>query len=571
MAKAGAKKDRLINIDDLEDLSIEWPIGSTETPEQLYVRAVPRSRRSSLGQFFTPAPIASLMVNWIRGVKPLTVLDPSVGPGILTRTVREALPDARITCIDIDQVALQLACASMANDELVKFIKGDFLKTELPKFDAILANPPYLRHQNLNYEFDIHAAVGNRNGVKLSRLSNLYVLFILEIYRNLRDDGRAAIIVPVEWMNANFGTAIKKFFHQTGCLRQLIYFSHNTLTFDDALTTAAILLIEKSPTNIKSLNVIYVEDSVAIPDIESLIAEDISELSGVTKKNIPWDVLLTTQKWDQLFTMGMHEKIGHLITIDTIAKSRRGIATGANEFFHLRPSQAAAYGIQSRNQKICIGRAQDIKGLIFSKEDLTQLENEDARTRLISFGPDLSYAEDAYIAEGITKNLHKRYLLAARSPWYSMENREPAPIWAAVFGRSSLRFVLNAAGVCNLTTFHCLYPTDLSDKQVKALVALLNTNPIQERAMRHRRVYGGGLAKFEPKDLLQLEVPNIRRLPEATLDEIVSLFVSWDRKLREDPDFFPTKLNLLVASLIEHPSVPLQGTTMSCLAQEELF
>ena len=112
MAKAGAKKDRLINIDDLEDLSIEWPIGSTETPEQLYVRAVPRSRRSSLGQFFTPAPIASLMVNWIRGVKPLTVLDPSVGPGILTRTVREALPDARITCIDIDQVALQLAYAS---------------------------------------------------------------------------------------------------------------------------------------------------------------------------------------------------------------------------------------------------------------------------------------------------------------------------------------------------------------------------------------------------------------------------------------------------------------------------
>ena len=124
------------------------------------------------------------------------------------------------------------------------------------------------------------------------------------------------------------------------------------------------------------------------------------------------DLLLTTQKWDQLFTMGMHEKIGHLITIDTIAKSRRGIATGANEFFHLRPSQAAAYGIQSRNQKICIGRAQNIKGLIFSKENLTQLENEDARTRLISFGPDLSYAEDAYIAEGITKNLHKRYLFA---------------------------------------------------------------------------------------------------------------------------------------------------------------
>lgn len=122
------------------------------------------------------------------------------------------------------------------------------------------------------------------------------------------------------------------------------------------------MLIEKSPTNIKSLNVIYVEDSVAIPDIESLIAEDISELSGVTKKTIPWDVLLTTQKWDQLFTMGMHEKNGYLITIDTIEKSRRGIATGANEFFHLRPSQAAAYGIRSRNQKYVLVALRILRG-----------------------------------------------------------------------------------------------------------------------------------------------------------------------------------------------------------------
>lgn len=571
MAKAGAKKDRLINIADIEDLSIEWPIGSTETPEQMYVRVAPRDRRSSLGQFFTPAPIAKLMTNWIASVKPLTVLDPSVGPGILTRTVREVLPEARITCIDIDQAPLQLARASMANDKLVNFIKGDFLTADLPQFDAILANPPYLRHQNLNYEFDVHTTIGNRSGIKLSRLSNLYVLFILEICRSLRDGGRAAIIVPAEWMNANFGAAVKQFFYQNGCLRQLIYFSHNTLAFDDALTTAAILLIEKSPMSAESLDVIYVKEAVAIPDIESLIAGHTPDLSGVTRESIPWDVLRTTPKWDRLFAMGSHEKMGHLITVEAIAKSRRGIATGANEFFHLRPSQATAYGIQSRNQKICIGRAQDIRGLIFSKEDLIHLENEDARTRLVSFGPDLSPAEDAYIAEGIANNLHERYLLAARRPWYSMENREPAPIWAAVFGRASLRFVLNAAGVCNLTTFHCLYPNGLSGKQVKALVALLNTVPIQERAMRHRRVYGGGLAKFEPKDLLQLEVPDIRCLPEATVDEIVSLFVSWDRELRKDPDFCPTELNVLAASLIEHPSTPLRGTTMDRLAQEELF
>ncbi|CAM4395167.1 HsdM family class I SAM-dependent methyltransferase [Kerstersia similis] len=571
MAKAGAKKDRLINIDDLEELNIEWPIDSTETPEQIYVRVAPRDRRSFLGQFFTPVPLAKLMANWITSVKPETVLDPSVGPGILTRTVRESLPDAKITCIDIDQAPLQLARMSMAKDKLVNFIKGDFLTVELSQFDAILANPPYLRHQNLYYDFDVHTVVGNKNGVKLSRRSNLYVLFILEICRKLRDGGRASIIVPAEWMNANFGAAIKKFFHSTGYLRQLIYFSHDTFTFEDALTTAAILLIEKSPKNLDSLDVIYVEEAVSMPDLESLMAGRISELPGVKREHIPWHMLLATQKWDQLFAMGSHKKSDHLIVVETLAKSRRGIATGANDFFHLRPSQTTAYGIQKHNQKICIGRAQDVKGLIFSKEDLFQLEDDDARTRLISFGPDLSPAENDYISEGIAQNLNTRYLLAARSPWYSMENRDPAPIWAAVFSRGNLRFVLNAAGAYNLTTFHCLYPNGLSSRQVKALVALLNAGPIQERAMRHRRVYGGGLAKFEPKDLLQLEVPDIRCLPEATLDEIISLFVSWDREFRNTPDFCPTELNLLAARLIDQPTTSLRQVTMNRFTQEALF
>lgn len=571
MAKAGAKKDRLISVEALDELNIEWSVGSQETPEQAYVRTAPRDRRSSLGQFFTPVPIAKLMTKWVSSVNPKSLLDPAVGPGIFARTAREVLPKTRITCIDLDQAPLKLARTSMADDDCLEFINADFLTTDLSQFDAILANPPYLRHQNLNYAFDMHAEIGKRNGIRISRLSNLYVLFILEICRLLRDGGRASIIVPAEWMNANFGAAVKQYFHNNGFLKKLIYFSHDTLAFDDALTTAAILLIEKSPRKNESLDVIYVESAVEIEDVELLMQGEITELTGATKEAIQWDVLLTTQKWDRLFAMGAHEIASHLITVDAIAKSRRGIATGANEFFHLRPSQTAIYGIQRKNQKICIGRAQDIKGLIFSEQDLAQLEDEDARTRLVSFGADLSSAEEKYLEDGISKKLNERYLLAARSPWYSMENREPAPIWAAVFGRANLRFVLNAAGASNLTTFHCLYPSGLNRKQVTALVALLNSAPVQERAMRHRRVYGGGLAKFEPKDLLQLEVPDVRHLSEATLDEIVSMFAQWDQELRNNPNFCPSELNSLAASLIEAPSVALGQNLLEQAQQVALF
>lgn len=570
MAKAGAKKDRLINIQDLEHLKITWNKASAETPEQAYVRTVPKERRSFLGQFFTPQPIAKLMTNWIASLNPSSVLDPAVGPGIFVRTARKAFPNARITGIDIDKAPLGLVSESMLGDELFEVINDDFLKVDLPEFDAILANPPYLRHQNLNYTSDIHGEIGVRNGIKISRLSNLYILFILEICRKLRNGGRASIIVPAEWMNANYGTAIKKYFFENGFLKRLVYFSHNTLAFEDALTTAAILFIEKTPKQSEDLDVIYIENALNIDDIDLFLQGQIDELAGATWTKVPWSVLLITEKWDRLFSMGTHEHCENLITVEAVAKSRRGIATGANDFFHLRPSQALTFGIQSFNQKACIGRSQDVKGLIFSNEDLAHLEAEDARTRLVSFTSDLAPSEEKYIEKGISENLHERYLLASRSPWYSMENREPAPIWAAVFGRGTLRFVLNTAGISNLTTFHCLYPQGLNNKQTIALVALLNSAPVQERAMRHRRVYGGGLGKFEPKDLLQLEIPDIRLIPESTLDEIIALFTNWDKEIRKTSDFTPSTLNDLVSKLIDAPS-PVSDQQFLATAQTELF
>ena len=62
--------------------------------------------------------------------------------------------------------------------------QSDFLTWNISKtFDGIIANPPYLKHHNFHYRNgNIFAEIGRRNNIKLSRLTNLYVLFILEIW-----------------------------------------------------------------------------------------------------------------------------------------------------------------------------------------------------------------------------------------------------------------------------------------------------------------------------------------------------------------------------------------------------
>jgi adenine-specific DNA-methyltransferase len=98
-----------------------------------------------------------------------------------------------------------------------------------------------------------------------------------------------------------------------------------------------------------------------------------------------------------------------------------------------------------------------------------------------------------------------------------MEQREPAPIWAAVFGRQSLRFVWNTAALSNLTTFHCLYPKVADPHFAAALTACLNSRLVQQTANHQLRVYGGGLLKFEPRDLLSIQVPDLPLVPRSTL------------------------------------------------------
>lgn len=558
MAKSGTKEKRLNVIGELFPLGLKWSNQLDLTPEQLYCKSVAKERRDFLGQFFTPEPIARLMARWIAHNQPATVLDPAVGPGVLARSVRSFLPAAEITCIDLDPAPLELLASVMSADPYAHFVRADFLTSELPTYDAIIANPPYLRHQNLNYDFDIHAAVGSRNGTKLSRLANLYVLFILEICRKLNAGGRAAIIVPSEWMNANFGKALKEFLHKNQLLRKLIYFSHDTLAFEDALTTAAILLIEKTPAPAQELEVLYINKMVGIDAVERAVFDPSFACDEIKREHIDWQLLLHTAKWDRLFEMGAHTASDNLIPVATLAKSRRGIATGANEFFHLRLSDVEKHGIHANSLLPCIGKSQDVPGFIFSQDDLARLENQDARIRLISFTGELTEREQEYVKMGQSDELDQRFLLANRRPWYSMESRPASPIWAAVFGRRGLRFVWNQANIFNLTTFHCIYPAGLSERQIICLVALLNSAPIQARAMRHRRVYGGGLLKFEPKDLLELEVPDVRTLSDAQVEAINRAFLEWDRRIRTDPECSSDELNAIAQKLIDHIRVTPQ-------------
>lgn len=514
--------------------------------EDAYSDSVPREHRRRLGQFFTPYHAAALMADWVTAATPKTVLDPAVGPGLLLDEVAKRNQSVRLCGYDIDPLCIDYAEARLKRFAHTLHV-ADFLTADVePGFCAVIANPPYIRHHDLNYDFDIFRDFAQRYGIALSRLSNAYALFIVKCLSLLKPGGRAAFIIPAEWSNSNFGSALKKHFASTNILRHVIYFNHEGLVFSDNLSTGCLLLIENAP----SADLVHTHYVPA--DINANSLEQLEKDSRNCRSTFSAAQLASFGKWDFFVSRGLQEDIPGLVCLKELAYTRRGIATGANSYFYVGAEVVGRYGISKKHIKPCIGKARFARSFVFSTSDWEELERKGSPAYLLDFQGPLSKGDQHYIKYGLEQGINKRYLTKSRSPWYSMEKQTIAPIWAAVFGRGAMRFIVNDAGVRTLTAFHCVYPTKKDRLHIKALAACLNSKCLQDRARAKSRVYGGGLLKFEPRDLLDIEVPDLRVLSDASIKRLATSFEALEEATRSRSKHFDWEnLDAIVLSAAE--------------------
>ncbi len=105
-----------------------------------------------------PRPETEELVEWIiadassSGLKQqLSLLDIGTGSGCIPVTLKKELPQLAVTAVDIMQDALDTAMANaVIHDAAVDFLRLDFLNKgesdQLPVFDIIVSNPPYIPH-----------------------------------------------------------------------------------------------------------------------------------------------------------------------------------------------------------------------------------------------------------------------------------------------------------------------------------------------------------------------------------------------------------------------------------------
>lgn len=470
--------------------------------EKEYAGVVGLEHRKRFAQFFTPEVIADFMARWVLdGRKKADVLEPAFGLGAFSRSLFKQNPKVRVVGYEADATIYNYAAENVAQaGSDVLLYNEDYLRASWKdKYDGIICNPPYLKFHDYD-NASLVPLVNGQLGIRLNGFTNLYTLFLLKSISQLRDGGRMAYIVPSEFLNSDYGVEVKRALLRSGVLRHVVVVDFTQCAFDDALTTACILLCHKDG---------------SLSEVRFSHVSDVDQLQASLADYSAWaaDQLKPETKWKQYYEGARSADYRHLVPFSTFAKVSRGIATGANDYFTFRESKKELYGIPERCLMRCVCHSTDVHGLFFTDDDFQRLSHSDKAVYLFNGCADV---EDehvrGYISLGEETGADKRYLTASRKPWYAIENRKPSPIWVSVFNRKGLRFVRNIAGVSNLTTFHCVYDAGVVD--IDVLFGYLVTNVAKEIFMDNSRQYGNGLVKFEPNDLNKGKTVDLRLLTE---------------------------------------------------------
>jgi adenine-specific DNA-methyltransferase len=385
----------------------------------------------------------------------------------------------------------------------------------------MICNPPYVRHHHIinGEKFRLQDASKQACRIRIGGLAGLYCYFLALAHPWLTEDGVAAWLIPSEFMDVNYGRAVKSYLLTEVNLLRIHRFDPNDVQFGDALVSSAIVIFRKGqPTKPHEVEFTF-GGTLAKPKMRRLVSAD---------------ALRDEHKWTRFPVSDIRDTHAG-VTLGDLFKIKRGLATGDNSFFILTrqeiedrelPWEFFRPILPSPRYLLEDQISADKEGHPAIEKQVFLLDCSQSEEELKVCQPKLW----AYLQTG-KPEVSERYLSRHRKPWYSQENRPPTPLVCTYLGRNSkknggrpFRFILNESEATAANVYLLLYPITTLTRALaedpslaRNIWTLLNSIPI-DHLLGEGRVYGGGLHKLEPKELANVPADHIAELLPFPLD-----------------------------------------------------
>lgn len=488
--------------------------------------------RKDLGAFYTPSTMTDFAVAWAIRSASDTALDPGCGDAafLVSAGARLKKLGARnvgehLYGVDINHDAVTTATEMLARIGIgePQILTGNFFSIgapgglfndKLPRVNALVGNPPYVRYQLFREE---NRAMGLRAaaqaGVMLPKLASSWAPYLVHATSFLREGGRMAMVLPGELLHVGYAAAVRTFLLQN--FTDLTVISFEDKVFPGALEEVVILLGTKG----RGDGRLRVRRLRNLADLEGNPETVLAKATTCA--------VLPGQRW----IAALFEGDAIAQAMDIVAKVRFcplgeygrvdiGVVTGANDFFLVSKEDVAKYRLPFDVLKPAISKASHIKGATFTHFDWNLIHAADDPCYLFLADKDAAVGPVLrYIEEGERQGLPERYKCRVREPWYRVPYVRKPDLFLTYMSHISPRLAANEAGATHSNTVHGVFLSDPLLAEPLA-AAFLNSASLLSAELESRS-YGGGVLKTEPGEAVRFLVPRLTpRMNRKLLDEL---------------------------------------------------
>lgn len=421
--------------------------------------------RKSEGAHYTPSELSAFVAKQIIAKsKPkakLVIADPAIGDGELILSLLEYI-GASVE-IDVYGFDTNIESVELSRSRILEFFPNiklhlfhaDFLSycldvesgngcDTIPKFDLIIANPPYVRTQVLGAE---QAQLLAKNFSLKGRV-DIYQAFLVGMSQVLQPDGVAGVIVSNRFLTTKGAGELRKSLHKLYDIYNIWDFG-DTKLFEAAVLPAVLLFsIKNNDNNIVSTNFssIYQENELEeskkpVAIVNSCIdaldfdgsVQCLDKKSYIVKKgkltfdSVPKDIWRIEDKESELWLKHV-EKYTHLLFSD-VGKIRVGVKTTADNIF-IRQDWLAEIGsipelVRPLLTHHVAGRfkraSNNLKGILYTHEIVN---GKKKAVNIDNFKISKEYLEQH------KEQLEGRgYLIKAKRQWYEIWVPQDPALW----------------------------------------------------------------------------------------------------------------------------------------------
>ena len=461
-----------------------------DAPDERHCATMSVEQRRASGITLTPAWLVDRMLDLVEARGSFdTIVDAGAGSGRFAIAAARRFPASRVVAVENDARMVELLRQRIRDGSVqqrIDVVESDFRSAPLEPHGRMLflGNPPYVRHHDIKAQWKQWYRDGMAaRGIGASQLAGLHAHFMLRAVQLMRPGDALCFVTAAEWLDNGYGSALRALFTTEGGaqLRSLWLAPADEPVFPDALVSAVVVEVECMARSVPvRLGLIRQRRFERVREIESLG-------SG--------------SRWSALCQPGRIEA-PQGIELGELFRIIRGQVTGRNEVWVLPaesdvaneltvPAVTRAREIINGNVLAADARSRACK-VVNLPRDLDQLGTEQ---RLVALH---------FIELALARGADQGYIARHRKPWFALDMREPPAAFVSYMGRRPPVFRPNPQRLSYLNIAHGLYPREpITAGRLRRVLDHMN----RSTDLYSGRVYGGGLAKFEPSDVARLRVP----------------------------------------------------------------